>query len=80
MYMKLMVTYIFIQLFQLTLSYQSLKLIRLDQIVVWVFIGISAYWATGNKQVCIFANEEFVFPFRSPFSVALHSLSHGFEF
>ncbi len=39
-----------------------------------------AYWPKGNVQVCIFAREEFVFSLRRPFSVALLSLPHVFEF
>ena len=30
-----------------------------------------AYWPRGNEQVCIFALQEFVFPFRRLVSVAL---------
>ena len=39
-----------------------------------------AYWPRGNVQVCIFEREEFVFPLRRLFSVALLLLSHVFEF
>ncbi len=33
------------------------------------------YWPRGNVQVCIFAREDFVFPLRRPFSLALLLLS-----
>ena len=38
-----------------------------------------AHWPRRNKQVCIFARDQFVFPLRRPLSVALLLLSHVFE-